>query len=41
MPVRVLSEEAGPGARVPAHLTRIPVSVIGTGGDYMNNTVQV
>lgn len=41
MPVHVLSEGAGPDAQVPAHLTRIPVSVIGTSGDYVNNTVQV
>lgn len=41
MPVHVLSEGVGPDAQVPAHLTRIPVSVISTGGDYVNNTVQV
>lgn len=41
MPVHVLSEGAGPGAQVPAQLTRIPVSVISTSGDYVNNTVQV
>lgn len=41
MPVRVLSEGAGPGAQVPAHLTRIPISLISASSDYCNNTVKV
>lgn len=41
MPVRVLSEGAGPGTQVPAHLTGIPISVIRTSTDYGNNTVKV
>lgn len=41
MPVRVLSEGEGPGAQVPAHLTRIPISVIRTSTDYANSTVKV
>ncbi|XP_059191877.1 protection of telomeres protein 1 [Centropristis striata] len=40
MPVRVLSEGAGPGAEVPKHLTRIPISLISTSTDCSNNTVK-
>ncbi|XP_028441116.1 protection of telomeres protein 1 isoform X2 [Perca flavescens] len=40
MPVRVLSEGAGPGAQVPAHLTRIPISLITTSTDFSNITVK-
>ncbi|KAA8590404.1 hypothetical protein FQN60_014338 [Etheostoma spectabile] len=40
MPVRVLSEGAGPGAQVPAHLTRIPISLITTSTDCSNKTVK-
>ncbi|XP_049429410.1 LOW QUALITY PROTEIN: protection of telomeres protein 1 [Epinephelus fuscoguttatus] len=40
MPVRVLSEGAGPGAQVPKHLTRIPISVITTSTDCSNKTVR-
>ncbi|XP_029282932.1 protection of telomeres protein 1 isoform X2 [Cottoperca gobio] len=40
MPVHVLSEGAGPGAQVPTHLTRIPISLISTSTDYSNRTVQ-
>lgn len=41
MPVCVLSEEAGLGRQVPAHLTRIPISLIKSNTDYDNKTVQV
>nr|XP_046250001.1 protection of telomeres protein 1 isoform X2 [Scatophagus argus] len=40
MPVHVLSEGAGPGAHVPTHLTRIPISLISTGADYSDKTVK-
>nr|XP_033489962.1 protection of telomeres protein 1 [Epinephelus lanceolatus]XP_033489963.1 protection of telomeres protein 1 [Epinephelus lanceolatus] len=40
MPVRVLSEGAGPGAQLPKHLTRIPISVITTSTDCSNKTVK-
>ncbi|XP_040895129.1 protection of telomeres protein 1 [Toxotes jaculatrix] len=40
MPVCVLSEGVGPGAQVPAHLTRIPIPLITTSADYSSNTVQ-
>ncbi|KAI3370962.1 hypothetical protein L3Q82_023610, partial [Scortum barcoo] len=40
MPVRVLSEGAGPGAQVPTHLTEIPISLISTDTDCSNHTVK-
>ncbi|KAM7415355.1 hypothetical protein PAMA_019942 [Pampus argenteus] len=40
MPVHVLSEGAGPGVQVPAHLTRIPISLIRIGASYTNKTVK-
>ncbi|XP_044049518.1 protection of telomeres protein 1 isoform X2 [Siniperca chuatsi] len=40
MPVCVLSEGAGPGAQVPTHLTRIPISLISTSTDYTNKMVK-
>ncbi|XP_042266718.1 protection of telomeres protein 1 isoform X1 [Thunnus maccoyii] len=40
MPVHVLSEGAGPGVQVPAHLTRIPVSLISAGTDCTDKTVK-
>ncbi|XP_049928819.1 protection of telomeres protein 1 isoform X2 [Epinephelus moara] len=40
MPVCVLSEGVGPGAQVPKHLTRIPISVITTSTDCSNKTVK-
>lgn len=41
MPVHLLSDGAGPPRQVPAHLTRIPISVIDAGVDCTNRTVQV
>lgn len=41
MPVHVLSEGAGPGAQVPAHLTRISMSLISTSIDCSKKTVKV
>ncbi|XP_070828388.1 protection of telomeres protein 1 [Chaetodon trifascialis] len=40
MPVRVLSTGAGPDAQVPAHMTRIPISLIGADTDSSNKTVK-
>ncbi|KAM9351979.1 protection of telomeres protein 1 [Symphorus nematophorus] len=40
MPIHVLSEGAGPGAQVPTHLTRIPISLISTTTDCSNKTVK-
>ncbi|KAG7234487.1 hypothetical protein INR49_004595 [Caranx melampygus] len=40
MPVHMLSEGAGPGAQVPAHLTRIPIPRITIGTDCCNKTVK-
>ncbi|KAK9516192.1 hypothetical protein VZT92_024138 [Zoarces viviparus] len=40
MPQRVMLEGAGPGAQVPAHLTRVPISLIGTDTDYSDKTVK-
>ncbi|XP_071314595.1 protection of telomeres protein 1 isoform X2 [Trachinotus anak] len=40
MPVHVLSDRAGPGAQVPAHLTRIPISHISTSTDCSNKAVK-
>uniref|UniRef100_A0A671VFJ7 Protection of telomeres protein 1 n=1 Tax=Sparus aurata TaxID=8175 RepID=A0A671VFJ7_SPAAU len=40
MPVHVLSEGAGPGAQVPAHLTRISISLISTSIDCSKKTVK-
>ncbi len=41
MPVRVLSEGAGPDDQVPTHLTQIPIALISPGTDYSNKTVKV
>ncbi|KAF7666910.1 hypothetical protein LDENG_00088390 [Lucifuga dentata] len=40
MPVCVVSEGAGPGAQVPAHLSRIPVSVISSNTDPAGKSVR-
>ncbi|CAK6974682.1 protection of telomeres protein 1 isoform X1 [Scomber scombrus] len=40
MPVRVMSEGAGPNVQVPAHLTRIPVSLISISTDCSDRTVK-
>ncbi|XP_069018523.1 protection of telomeres protein 1 [Embiotoca jacksoni] len=40
MPVHVLSEGVGPGTQVPAHLTRIPISLISTSTDSTNRIVK-
>nr|XP_020449145.1 protection of telomeres protein 1 isoform X2 [Monopterus albus] len=40
MPVRVLSDGARPGAQVPAHLTRVPISAISINTKYSNKTVE-
>ncbi|XP_022620315.1 protection of telomeres protein 1 isoform X1 [Seriola dumerili] len=40
MPVCVLSDGAGPGAQVPAHLTMIPISHITTSTDSSGKTVK-
>ncbi|XP_068458308.1 protection of telomeres protein 1 [Clinocottus analis] len=42
MPQRVMFEGAGPGAQVPAHLTRVPISLIGADADadYSDKTVK-
>ncbi|XP_068580228.1 protection of telomeres protein 1 [Cebidichthys violaceus] len=40
MPRRVMLEGAGPGAQVPAHLTKVPISLIGTDTDYSDKTVK-
>lgn len=41
MPVIVLSEGAGPGAQVPAHLTRIPIADISVDTDCTGKSVKV
>ncbi|KAG8012402.1 Protection of telomeres protein 1 [Nibea albiflora] len=40
MPVCVLPEGAGPGAQIPTHLTRIPISLISNNIDISNKTVK-
>ncbi|KAM6926549.1 protection of telomeres protein 1 isoform 1-T2 [Lycodopsis pacificus] len=40
MPQRVMLEGAGPGAQVPAHLTRVPISLISTDTDCSDKTVK-
>ncbi|KAM7003177.1 protection of telomeres protein 1 isoform 1-T1 [Tautogolabrus adspersus] len=40
MPVQVLSEGAGPDAQVPAHLARIPISLINMSTDCSNRKVK-
>ncbi|XP_070763794.1 protection of telomeres protein 1 [Enoplosus armatus] len=40
MPVRVLLEGAGPGAKIPSHLSRVPISLISISSDYTNKTVK-
>jgi len=39
--VLVVLEGAGPGFRVPAHMTRVPISLIATDADFSQRTVQV
>lgn len=41
MPVYLLSDGAGLPRQVPAHLTRIPISLISSSVDCSNRTVQV
>ncbi|XP_056271821.1 protection of telomeres protein 1 [Pseudoliparis swirei] len=38
--VLVVLEGAGPGFRVPAHMTRVPISLIATDADFSQRTVQ-
>ncbi|XP_034390276.1 protection of telomeres protein 1 isoform X2 [Cyclopterus lumpus] len=40
MPQRVMFEGAGPGSQVPAHMTRVPISLIGPDADYSDKTVK-
>ncbi|XP_054476150.1 protection of telomeres protein 1 [Anoplopoma fimbria] len=40
MPRGVMLEGAGPDAQVPAHLTRVPISLIVTNGDFSDKTVK-
>ncbi|XP_077938095.1 protection of telomeres protein 1 isoform X3 [Gasterosteus aculeatus] len=40
MPRRVMLQGAGPGDKVPAHLTSVPVSLIGTDTDCSDKTVK-